>query len=95
MFATVPLDCELTFQEQAPVAEPVPAVELTPGQRAEALLRDVLTPDARPALEVQRLAGEAGIKMRTLRRTRERMDVRVFKKGRDAWYWELPLGSEE
>jgi hypothetical protein len=78
-----------------PVVEPVqavePAIELTPGQRAEALLRDVLTPDPVPATEVQRLAANASIAARTLRRARERMKVQVFKKGRGAgsWHWAL------
>jgi hypothetical protein len=72
------------------VAEPIePVPELTPGQKAEAFLRDALVPDVRPALEVQRLAGEAGIKARTLRRTRERMKVRCFKRA-GHWWWEIP-----
>jgi hypothetical protein len=72
------------------VAEPVgPVVELAPGQRAEALLRDVLAVDPVPATEVQRLAANAQVKPRTLRRTRERMGIRVFKRA-GQWWWEIP-----
>jgi hypothetical protein len=77
---------------EPPVAEVVvaaPVVKLTPGQRAEALLRDVLTPDPVAATEVQRLAENASIAARTLRRARERMNVRVFKKS-GCWWWALP-----
>jgi hypothetical protein len=98
-FAThmVPFDA-VTFEWAVPVVE-VPAEvvvepELTPGQKAEAFLVEQLTPDPVPANEVKRLAELAGIKPRTLRRTRERMKIRVFKKGRDCWCWELP-GEED
>jgi hypothetical protein len=97
----VPLD-SVMFVWQMPAPEPVrmlkvehpPEPELTPGAKAEAFLLATLTPDAMPALEVQRLADAVGIKPRTLRRTRERMKIRVFKKGREARYWELP-GTED
>jgi hypothetical protein len=81
--------------EPVAVALPVetPRPELTPGQRAEALLREVLAVDPVPATEVQRLAENASIAVRTLRRARERMKVRVFKKGAQ-WWWELP-GEED
>jgi hypothetical protein len=75
-----------------PVAEPVPAepvAELAPGAKAEAFLRDVLAVDPVPATEVQRLAENASIAARTLRRARERMNVRVFKKS-GCWWWALP-----
>jgi hypothetical protein len=79
---------------KVPVVEPVPGEpELTPGQKAEKFLRDVLVPDPVPALEVQAMAKDASIALRTLRRARERMNVRVFKKGAQ-WFWELP-GSED
>jgi hypothetical protein len=77
-----------------PKSQTAALVELTPGAKAEAFLLATLTPDAMPALEVQRLADAVGIKPRTLRRTRERMKIRVFKKGREARYWELP-GTED
>jgi hypothetical protein len=75
-----------------PVAEPVPAepvAELAPGAKAEAFLRDVLVPDPVPATEVQRLAANASIAPRTLRRARERMNVRTFKRA-GQWWWEFP-----
>jgi hypothetical protein len=71
-----------------PKSQPATLVELTPGQRAEALLRDVLAVDPVPATEVQRLAENASIAARTLRRARERMKVRVFKKA-GCWWWAL------
>jgi hypothetical protein len=82
-----------------PVVEPVPAepvAELTPGQRAEALLRDVLAIDPVPANTVQETAQARGIALRTLRRARERMKVQVFKRGRgrDAWHWALAEWEE-
>jgi hypothetical protein len=73
-----------------PVVEPVPVEpELTPGEKAEVFLRNVLAIDPVPALEVQRLADAADIKPKTLRRTRERLNVRCFKRG-GCWWWELP-----
>jgi hypothetical protein len=79
---------------EPPVVEPVPVVpvvEPTPGQRAEALLRDVLAVDPVPANEVKRLADAAGIKPRAIRNARQRMGVKVLKRGRGigAWLWAL------
>jgi hypothetical protein len=68
---------------------PVPVIAPTPGAKAEALLREVLAVDPVPATEVQRLAANASIAARTLRRARERMKVRVFKRA-GQWWWELP-----
>jgi hypothetical protein len=73
-----------------PVAEvpAEPVVEPTPGQRAEAFLQEVLTPDAVPALKVQAMAKDASVAARTLRRARERMKVRTFKRS-GVWWWQL------
>jgi hypothetical protein len=68
-------------------AEPV--AELTPGAKAEAFLRDVLVPDPVPALKVQAMAKDASIAPRTLRRARERLNVRTFKRA-GQWWWEIP-----
>jgi len=70
-----------------------PVVELTPGQKAEALLRDVLALDPVPATTVEAIAKERSIASRTLRRARKRMKVSVFKKS-GCWWWASPEWEE-
>lgn len=57
-------------------------------------LRAALAAGPRPAREVQREARDAGIEERTLRRARERLRVRVTRRGFGAggvWVWSLPI----
>ncbi len=56
-------------------------------------LREVLVPDAVPVLRVEELAGQAGIKPRTLRRAREKARVQTFKRA-GVWWLKLP-GDED
>jgi hypothetical protein len=66
-----------------------PTVEPTPGQRAEAFLRDVLTPDPVPVTQVEAMAADAQVKPRTLRRARAALKVQTYKRG-GQWWLKLP-----
>jgi hypothetical protein len=60
-------------------------------ERAKAWLAETLTGEML-AGDVERMAGEAGISARTLRRARKALMVRTRKHGRGPWYW-TPLKS--
>jgi AAA domain-containing protein len=68
---------------------------------AEAFLREMLAIGPRPATEMKAEAREAGISPRTLRRAREKLGIKPYRKaetgeglGSDGrWYWALPAAE--
>jgi hypothetical protein len=63
-------------------------------QEAVAFLLQVLASGPMSATEVERLADQAGIARRTLRRARESLGVERRKDGmRGGWSWSLPKGA--
>jgi hypothetical protein len=66
------------------------------GSEAEEFIRHELRDGARPAKEVSRVARQAGIAERTLRRARKRLGIKPRKGGMEAgWEWALPEGGQK
>ena len=75
----------------APV-EPMPAEtapKLTEIARAMSWLDQVLNAGPVAQKEVERLAVDAGISARTLKRAKQRLKVKSVRKGRKHWSWQL------
>jgi hypothetical protein len=71
----------------SPVPEP-PAAPESPGQMARDFLRQVLMAEAMPAIDVERLAKDAGITAKSLLKARKRLGVDVKQRER-RWWWSL------
>jgi hypothetical protein len=83
-FVPPPMPAEAVAAELP--AEPEPQISAL--DAAVAWLRDVLAIDPVPATEVARLAKDASIAARTLRRAFQKW-VQTFKRA-GAWWWQLP-----
>lgn len=61
------------------------------------VLQEILSEGPLPVKEVNKLAADAGVSKRTLRRAKEQLDVTSRKMGggpHAAWHWELPDGMD-
>jgi hypothetical protein len=79
----------LKWRKHPPVRV-VPAAELSQLERAELWLRGLLTSGSFQADEVKRLAGQAGLKGRTLERAKASIGIKSVRAGRLSTWWSLP-----
>ena len=71
---------------ETPAAKPRKLTEL---QRAKTWLADVLSGERMLATTVEKLAVNAGISKRTLRRASKALKVKIRKNGRGPWFWSM------
>jgi putative DNA primase/helicase len=82
---------ETDLKAEQLLAPPVDGDDKTATDEATHWLKDMLSDGARPAREVQKEAGKAGISEKTVRRARERLGVKLSKAGfSGGWIWILP-----
>jgi hypothetical protein len=83
----------LAFEAKTPHAED----EKSATSGAKDFLREFLADGPMQAAEVEKNARENFIKISTLRRAKDSLDIRSYRSGgfgeRGAWYWELRKGK--
>ena len=72
----------------------VPSTVMPARVLAEQFLRDLLADGPHAASEAYKLAGDAGISARTLKRAKRDLAVEAYQNGR-AWWWKLDLGAAD